>query len=77
LERCVNVVAVVWYFDGFNNPGFSRGPIVFWDCEVRKMKVAAVISGFRNDTAKAIVNGQQVDTNTLVNTGIVIAYDMR
>ncbi len=23
--------AVVIYIDGFNNPGFSGGPIVFWD----------------------------------------------
>jgi len=23
--------AVVLYIDGFNNPGFSGGPIVYWD----------------------------------------------
>jgi hypothetical protein len=73
-----NKDSVVWYFDGFNNPGFSGGPVVYWDRNnPNKMKVAAIISGYRPDTAEAVVNGQQVSTNILVNSGIVIAYDIQ
>ena len=27
----LNKSAIVYYIDGFNNPGFSGGPIIFWD----------------------------------------------
>jgi hypothetical protein len=35
------------YFDGYNNPGFSGGPVVFRDARSPdRFKVAAVVSGF-------------------------------
>jgi hypothetical protein len=30
-----NPDAEVLYIDGFNNPGFSGGPIIFWDFATR------------------------------------------
>jgi hypothetical protein len=69
--------AVVVYIDGFNNPGFSGGPILYWDFRSHAYRILGVVQGYRNDTAKALVNGQQVDTNVLVNSGILIGYDIK
>jgi hypothetical protein len=66
--------AVVIYIDGFNNPGFSGGPIVFWDIPKRAYEILGVVHGYRPDTAQAVVNGQRVDTNVLVNSGILVGY---
>lgn len=69
--------AVVIYIDGFNNPGFSGGPVVYWDFQLRKYKVVGVVQGYREDTAKVVVNGQHIDTQFLVNSGILIAYSIK
>ena len=71
-----NPDAVVVYIDGFNDPGFSGGPIVYWDFKKRAYRIVGVVSGYKNDTAKTIVNGQQVDTQLLVNSGILISYSI-
>jgi hypothetical protein len=36
-----------------------------------------VVQGFRSDTAKLLVNGQQLDTNVIVNSGILTAYSIK
>ncbi len=69
--------AVTLYIDGFNNPGFSGGPIVYWDFTAHAYRLLVVVQGFRNDTAKVLVNGQQLDTNVLVNSGILTGYDIK
>lgn len=53
--------AVVLYIDGFNNPGFSGAPIVYWEFTKRAYRILGVVQGYRNDTAKVLVNGQQID----------------
>lgn len=68
--------AVVIYIDGFNNPGFSGGPIVYWDFTVRKYRILGVVKGYRPESAKIEVNGQPVDTQLMVNSGILIAYSI-
>ncbi len=35
-----------------------------------------VVKGYREDTAKVIINGQHVDTNILVNSGILVGYSI-
>ena len=55
-----NAQAVVLYVDGFNNPGFSGGPIVIWDLSKRVYRIIGVIKGYREDSAKIVVNGQHV-----------------
>ena len=35
------------------------------------------MQGYREDSAKVIVNGQHVDTPVLVNTGIATAYSIK
>ena len=71
--------------DGFNNTGFSGGPIVFTDQKSRSLKIAGVVSGFRTNIDKVIRPGdkskgepEQIDTGNLVltNSGIVIGHDI-
>jgi S1-C subfamily serine protease len=71
-----NPDAVVLYIDGFNNPGFSGGPIVYWSFEKHAYFIMGVVKGYREDTAKVIINGQHVDTNLLVNSGILVGYSI-
>lgn len=72
-----NPEAVVIYIDGFNNPGFSGGPIVFWDFEKHRYALLGVVQGYKEDSAKILVNGQHVDTQLLVNTGILVGYSIK
>jgi len=64
------------YIDGFNNPGFSGGPILFWSFNERAYRILGVVQGYREDTAKVLVNGQHVDTQLLVNSGILVGYSI-
>ena len=69
--------AVVLYIDGFNNPGFSGGPIVYWDFNKHVYRIAGVVKGYKEDTAKVLINGEHVDTQLLVNSGILVGYSIR
>ncbi len=70
--------AVVLYIDGFNNEGFSGGPVMFWDFNAHVYRLLGVVMGYREETAKTqIKNGKQVDTKILVNSGILIAYSIK
>lgn len=71
-----NEDAIVLYIDGFNNPGFSGGPILFWSTERKKYELLGVVKGFKEDTAKVLINNQHVDTQILVNSGILIGYSI-
>jgi Trypsin-like peptidase domain len=72
-----NPDAVVYYIDGFNNPGFSGGPVVYWEFATHTYKILAVVKGYRNDTAKVLINGKQIDSSILVNSGIIVSYSIR
>jgi hypothetical protein len=72
-----NPDAVVLYIDGFNNPGFSGGPIIFWNFTSHTYEIIGVVKGYRPDTAKMVINGAQVDTNVLVNSGILVGYSIK
>lgn len=71
-----NPDSIVLYIDGFNNPGFSGGPIVFWEFSKHEYEILGVVKGYREDSAKVIVNGQHVDTQLLVNSGILVGYSI-
>lgn len=71
-----NPDAIVLYIDGFNNPGFSGGPIVYWDFAKQAYRIVGVVKGYREDTAKILVNGEHVDTQLLVNSGILVGYSI-
>ncbi len=69
--------AILFYIDGFNNEGFSGGPVVFWSFSERKYEILGVVMGYRNDTAKINVNGVTANTNILVNSGILVSYSIQ
>jgi hypothetical protein len=71
-----NPNAVVLYIDGFNNPGFSGGPILYWSFSKRAYRILGVVKGYKEDTAKVLVNGEHVDTQLLVNSGILLGYSI-
>ena len=72
----LNPKAVLLYIDGFNNPGFSGGPIVYWDFGKHSYAILGVVKGFQPENAQIIVNGKNVDTDVLVNSGILVAYSI-
>jgi len=72
-----NPDAIVLYIDGFNNPGFSGGPIVYWNFTTHSYGILGVVMGYREDTAKVLVNGTHVDTHLLVNSGILVGYSIQ
>lgn len=60
--------------DGFNNPGFSGGPVVSRDLNDpnRPFKVVGIISGFRFENIPVSVNGQKAaGASVQSNTGII------
>lgn len=76
----------VIYVDGHNNPGFSGGPIVFMNEETKQLKVAGVISGYRNQRDKVIAEIKKSqrreptieETNLIVmsNSGILVGHSI-
>jgi S1-C subfamily serine protease len=72
-----NPDAVILYIDGFNNPGFSGGPIVYWNFDTHSYAIVGVVMGYKEDTAKVLVNGVHMDTQLLVNSGILIGYSIQ
>lgn len=69
--------AVLWYIDGFNNPGFSGGPIIYWDFNEHAIRILGVVKGYKFENAKVLVNGVEQDTNLLVNSGILVGYSIK
>lgn len=75
----------VYYFDGHNNPGFSGGPIVFAPQGGEDIRVAAVVSGYRNQYDKVVSvvssGSTRIETATILeaiaNSGIIISHEIR
>jgi S1-C subfamily serine protease len=72
-----NPEAIVLYIDGFNNPGFSGGPIIYWSFSDHIIQILGVVKGYQPESAKVMVNGVQQDTALLVNSGILIGYSVK
>jgi len=62
------------YVDGLNNPGFSGGPVVFRDLKTKQMKVAGVISSYKNHPDIVVNRNLNTGLTALSNSGILIAY---
>ena len=71
-----NPEAEILSVDGFNNHGFSGGPIVFYDFEKHKYYIAGVVKGYKYDQAETLVQGKSVPTDVLVNSGILVGYSI-
>jgi hypothetical protein len=63
--------------DGHNNPGFSGGPVLFKEQEHGKLKVAAVVSGYRFANEPVYHGEQKLPVTYRYNTGIVISYGIK
>lgn len=63
--------------DGYNNKGFSGGPVVFKEPNTIDFKVAGVISGYRFSDEPTFLEGQKTEISYRENTGIVIAYSIQ
>jgi Trypsin-like peptidase domain len=71
----------VLLLDGWNNPGFSGGPVVFRPLTAEglrePMKVAGIITKYASYSESVIVNGQIVQgAEVPLNSGIIIAEDI-
>jgi hypothetical protein len=68
--------------DGINNTGFSGGPVVFVDQASKKLKIAGIVSGYRNnpdqvyivDKSKMPPKMTPIDAIVLANAGIIYTY---
>ena len=69
--------AIVLYIDGFNNAGFSSGPIIYRDFSDHQYRIFGVVQGYKTDTTKVLVKGEPVDTQLLVNSGIFAGYSIQ
>lgn len=69
-----NTQEKILYVDGYNNPGFSGGPIVFLDLNDKKLKVSAVVSGYRNQIADIYEKDKATALKAVTNSGILIGY---
>jgi hypothetical protein len=83
---------VIFYLDGHNNPGFSGGPVYFWDAAKGQSRFVAVVSAFRGEYMEVLApkKGEtrriaQIPPEELektgkfvpINTGIIVAYDIK
>jgi S1-C subfamily serine protease len=65
------------YLDGFNNPGFSGGPVVFYHSATHQPHLAGVVSGYRTEAQCVRIAGQVTSAAVLTNTGIVLATNIK
>ncbi len=65
-----------FYLDGINNPGFSGGPVVFKKLGTNDFRIAGVISGYRPEYHKTILNDKPNEIQSISNTGIIHAFSI-
>ena len=67
----------ILYLDGHNNPGFSGGPVIFWNHRKKKHQISAIISAYLTQEGEI----KRIETSTKEfyseNSGIGVAYDIR
>lgn len=68
--------ANVYLLDGHNNAGFSGGPVVFVPSASRRLRVAAVISGFQYVEEPVFESGTETPLVYRDNTGIIVSYSV-
>ena len=68
--------ADVLYLDGYNNPGFSGGPVALFDQSQNKSRIAGVISGYRNEPRQVRMGNTPTQLVVDSNAGIIIAYSI-
>jgi Trypsin-like peptidase domain len=67
-----------YFLDGHNNPGFSGGPVVFAPQPASiPTNIAAVISGYLNESQPVLAAGVETGLTYNHNTGIIVSYDIK
>jgi len=66
----------VLYLDGINNPGFSGGPIVYYNVKEKSFELCGIISGFRYEKQYATFKESSTELEVKLNTGIIIGYSI-
>lgn len=64
------------YCDGHNNPGFSGGPIVTVSPN-HSVSVIGVVSGYRYNEDRVLLNGADTGLTYQANTGLIIGYGLK
>jgi hypothetical protein len=64
----------VFFLDGFNNPGFSGGPVVFQRPGHAEWSVAAVLTGYRYVDEPIFADDGPTPLTYRHNTGIIVSY---
>ncbi|MGC2194901.1 MAG: serine protease [Terriglobales bacterium] len=72
-----NTDAVIYYVDGFNNKGFSGGPIIGFVQDKKEWRVIAVVSGYLPESTQVKVGREMVDSKQMVNSGILVGYSIQ
>jgi S1-C subfamily serine protease len=68
----------VFYLDGFDNPGFSGGPVLFRSGAVGEFQVAAVVSRFVIAKQPLLLpSGAESKYSFIENTGIIRCWSIR
>lgn len=66
----------VLLLDGFNNLGFSGGPVVFVDLESGVQKVCGVVSGGSSYDLPVLSDGKETGSMVKASAGIIRAFDI-
>lgn len=68
----------VLYLDGFNNPGFSGGPMIFYHHQTNEPHIGGVVAGYKIDPQQVVVGDEQ-EPGAFVraNSGIVVTYSIQ
>ncbi len=64
------------YCDGYNNPGFSGGPIVTIG-QNHEVGIIGVVSAYRHNEDPVLLNGVDTGLRYRANTGLVISYSIK
>lgn len=62
------------FIDGHNNPGFSGGPVVFFNHENKTTNICCIISGYYYEIKNLIVEGKASEYLIPENSGIIKSF---
>lgn len=73
LEGNENII----YLDGHNNPGFSGGPVIFYDYKHKIFKICSVVSGYLCHFGNIVTPTDLSEPYYRENSGIIVSYGIK
>jgi len=69
----------IYLLDGFNNPGFSGGPVVFRPKANPEadFRVMGVVSGYQTEDVKITFQGEPTGLTSKANTGLIVCPSIK